>query len=41
MKIYKSYKPKSIQMFKVSESHPGYKLSHLSTVSNPYTPQIL
>ncbi len=29
-KIYKSYKPKSIQMYEFSDSHPGYKFSHLS-----------
>jgi hypothetical protein len=29
-KIYKRYKPKSIQTYEFSESHPGYKFSHLS-----------
>jgi hypothetical protein len=26
----KSYKPKSIQTYEFSDSHPGYKFSHLS-----------
>jgi hypothetical protein len=33
-KIYKSYKPKSIQMYKFSDSHPGYKFSHLSELKH-------
>ncbi len=35
-KIYKSYKPKSI----FSDSHPGYKLSHLSKLKHSTIPRI-
>jgi hypothetical protein len=33
-KIYNSYKPKSIQMYEFSESHPGYKFSNLSKLEH-------
>jgi hypothetical protein len=33
-KIYKSYKPKLIEMFEFSDSHPGYKFSHLSKLKH-------
>ncbi len=39
-KIYKSYKPKSIQMYEFSESHPGYKFSHLSKLKHSTIPRI-
>jgi hypothetical protein len=32
--IYKSYKPKSIQTYEFSDSHPGYKFSHLSKLKH-------
>jgi hypothetical protein len=32
-KIYTSYKPKSIQNYEFSDSHPRYKLSHLSKLN--------
>ncbi len=39
-KIYKSYKPKSIQMYAFSESHPGYKFRHLSKLKHSTVPRI-
>jgi hypothetical protein len=39
-KIYKSYKPKFIQMYEVSDSHPGYKFSHLSKLKHTTIPRI-
>jgi hypothetical protein len=40
MKIYKSYKPKSIQTYEFSDSHPGYKFSHLSKLKYSTIPRI-
>jgi hypothetical protein len=39
--IYKSYKPKSIQMHEFSESHPGFKFSHLSKLKHSTIPRIV
>ncbi len=39
-KIYKSYKPKSIQTYEFSYSHPGYKFSHLSKLKHSTIPRI-
>jgi hypothetical protein len=39
-KIYKSYKPKSIQTYEFSDSHPGYKFSHLSKLKHSIIPRI-
>ncbi len=39
-KIYKSYKPKSIQTYEFSDSHPGYKFSHLSKLKHLTIPRI-
>ncbi len=39
-KIYKSYKPKSIQTYQFSNSHPGYKFSHLSKLKHSTIPRI-
>jgi hypothetical protein len=39
-KIYKSYKSKSIQMYEFSDSHPGYKFSHLSKLKHSAIPRI-
>ncbi len=39
-KIYKSYKSKSIQMYEFSESHPGYKFSHLFKLKHSTIPRI-
>jgi hypothetical protein len=39
-KIYKSYKPKSIQTYEFSDSHPGYKFSHLSKLKHSTIPRI-
>ena len=39
-KIYKSYKQKSIQTYEFSESHPGYKFSHLSKLKHSTIPRI-
>jgi hypothetical protein len=39
-KMYKSYKPKSIQMYESSESHPGYKFSHFSKLKHSTIPRI-
>ncbi len=39
-KIYKSYKPKSMQMYEFSDSHPGYKFSHLSKLKHSTIPRI-
>jgi hypothetical protein len=38
-KIYKSYKPKSIQTYEFSDSHPGYKFSHLSKLKHSTIPR--
>jgi hypothetical protein len=40
-KIYKSYKPKSIQTYEFSDSHPGYKFSHLSKLKHSTIPRIV
>jgi hypothetical protein len=39
-KIYKSYKLKSIQMYKFSECHPEYKFSHASKLKHSTIPTI-
>jgi hypothetical protein len=39
-KIYKSYKPKSIQTYEFSDSHPGYKFSRLSKLKHSTIPRI-
>jgi hypothetical protein len=39
-KIYKSYKPKSIQTYEFSGSHPGYKFSHLSKLKHSTIPRM-
>jgi hypothetical protein len=39
-KIYKSYKPNSIQTYEFSDSHPGYKVSHLSKLKHSMLPRI-
>jgi hypothetical protein len=39
-KIYKSYKSKSIQMYEFSQSHPGYKFSHISKLKHSTLPRI-
>jgi hypothetical protein len=39
-KIYKSYKPKSIQAYEFSDSHLGYKFSHLSRLKHSTIPRI-
>ncbi len=39
-KIYKNYKPKSIQTYEFSDSHPGYEFSHLSKLKYSTIPRI-
>jgi hypothetical protein len=39
-KIYKSYKSKSIQTYEFSDTHPGYKFSHLSKLKHSTIPRI-
>ncbi len=39
-KIYKSYRLKSIETHEFSESHPGYKFSHLSKLKHSTIPRI-
>jgi hypothetical protein len=39
-KKYKSYKPKSIQTYEFSDSHSGYKFSHLSKLKHSTIPRI-
>ncbi len=39
-KIYKSYKPKSIQTYEFSDCHPEYKFSHLSKLKHSTIPRI-
>jgi hypothetical protein len=39
-KIYKTYKPKSSQTYEFSDSHPGYKFSHLSKSKHSTIPRI-
>ena len=39
-KVYKSYKAKYIDTYELSESHPGYKFSHLYKLIHSTIPRI-